>query len=435
MRDPPADPSEPRPLDRSRDLLERASGLIPRGAQTDSKAPANFVQGVAPTHVRRGKGCRVWDVDGNEYVDYAMARGPVTLGYDYEPVTEAVRAQLADGIVYSMPHPLQVEVAERVHEMVPCAEMVRFAKNGHDATTLAAKLARAHTGRDVIATQGYHGWPDVWTAGGRASAGVPDGVAEYTESFAYNDLDSLAAVFEARRGEVAGVVMNPVDAQAPEAGFLEGVRDLCDDHGALLAYDEVITGFRFAEGGAQEFFGVTPDLAAFAKGIANGMPLSAVAGRADVMRVLEDEDFVFSLTYGGDAAALAGARATLDVLREEPVVEHLFEVGDRLRDGYNEIAAERGLADRTACVGYGPRSTIEFEDRVEESLFQQECLDRGVLFAGIHLPSYSHADGDVAATLAAYEEAMAELADAVDAGAVRERLRGDPIGTSVVGST
>ncbi|WP_170977482.1 aminotransferase class III-fold pyridoxal phosphate-dependent enzyme [Halorussus salinisoli] len=415
----------------------RGRDVIPGCTQTGSKAPKQWVQEVAPTHLEKGKGCRVWDVDGNEYVDYPMALGPVILGHNYPAVREAVARQLQDGTMFSMPHPLQVEVAELIVDSVPCAEMVRFGKNGNDATTLAAKLARAHTDRNVIATQGYHGWPDIWTAATEMDRGVPDAVGRMTESFEYDNIESLETIFEDNPGEVAAVVTTPMNLQKPTDDFLERVRELAREEGALLVFDEVLTGFRYALGGAQEYFDVEPDIACFAKGMANGFPISAIAGREDVMRLLERDDVYFSETYAGEAMSLAAAKACIETIREEDVVDHLWRQGETLIEGYNDIAAEFGLSDYTTCEGFGPRSSIQFYDtdgemnRLAKSLFMQECLQRGILFSGSQLPSYSHDDETVEHTLAVYREAMAELADAIDAGDIESRLNGPPAGTTL----
>ncbi|WP_433627444.1 aminotransferase class III-fold pyridoxal phosphate-dependent enzyme [Halomicrococcus sp. NG-SE-24] len=430
-------PTDERPLERSQELLHRATDVIPGGSQTQSKGPSNWVRGVAPTHVERGEGSHVWDVDGNEYVDYTMALGPVILGYDYPVVTDAVEAQLHDGTTFSMPHPLQVEVAELFTDIVPCAEMVRFAKNGNDVTTLAAKIARAYTGRDVVATQGYHGWPDVWTGATEMERGVPASTADLTATFEYNDVESLKRIFEAHPDDVAAVVTTPVNLHPPEDDFLQRVRELTSEHGALLVFDEVLTGFRFALGGAQEFFDVTPDLGCFAKGMANGFPISALAGREDVMRTLEDDDVFFSTTYAGEAMSLAATKACIDVIRKKDVTDRIAVRGRTLRDGYNDLAVEYGLADRTSATGYPWRFAVRFHDEDGEvdtaakSLFMQECMDRGVLFSGTHLPSYSHTTDDVAYTLDVYETALAELADAVEDDEVTDRLRGDPVGATL----
>lgn len=432
---PEADADATRSLARSEKLLDRARRLIPGACQTNAKSPTSWVQGVAPTHLERGDGSHVWDVDGNEYIDHVSSLGPIILGHDYPAVTEAVAAQIVDGTMFSLPHPLQVEVAEQLVEAVPCAEAVRFAKNGNDVTTLAAKLARAYTDREVIATQGYHGWTDVWIGATELNRGVPAATGDLTVQFQYNDIESLERVFGAYPDDVAAVVMPAVHLEPPEDGFLERVRELTREKGALLVFDEIVTGFRFGVGGAQEHFGVTPDLACFAKAMANGYPISAIAGRRDVMELLEERDFFFTMTYAGEAVSLAAANACLSVLQDEPVVDHIFRQGEKLRDGYNDLAAEHGVADYTGCHGHPPRSEVHFQDAdgqpgiLLKSLFIQECLERGVLFSGTHLPNYSHTDEDVERTLEVYDDAMAEVATALEEGDAMRRLKGSPIGT------
>lgn len=425
---------EDRELKRSEDLLNRARELIPDASQTGSKSPAKFVRGVAPTHLHRGSGSHVWDIDGNEYIDYAMALGPVVLGHNYPDVTDAVESQLQDGTMFSMPHSLQVDVAELVTDAVPCAEMVRFAKNGNDVTTLAARLARAYTGRDIVATQGYHGWTDVFMSNTEMSKGIPDTVGEYTEGFEYNDIESLERIFEEHPDNVAAIVTTAVNTAEPEDDFVQQMREIADREDAVLVFDEILTGFRFALGGAQEYFDVTPDLACFAKGMANGFPISALAGKREIMKVIEADDFFYSMTYAGEAASLAAAKATITVQREEDVHGHIARQGTKLRDGYNELAAELGLEEVTHCQGYPYRTVVNFDEydgvpgRIAKSLFMQECMQRGVLFTGIHLVSYSHSDDDIERTLDVYRAALSELAEAYEQGDVRERLEGEPVG-------
>ena len=433
------DDAQSRSIERSTHLLDRARKVIPDAAQTKSKSPSQFVRGVSPTHIERGDGCRVWDVDGNEYIDCVMGLGPNMLGHDYPAVTEAVAAQIEKGTAFSMPNPLQVDVAELIVDTVPCAEMVRFGKNGNDVTTLAAKLARAHTGRDVIATQGYHGWTDVWMSSAESlNRGIPDAVCDYTESFDYNDIESLERIFEEHPDDVAAVVTTAVNLSPPEDDFLERVREIADREGALLVFDEILTGFRFALGGAQEYFGVTPDLACFAKGISNGYPLSALAGREDVMRTIEDDDFIFSMTYAGEAASLAAAKACIEEQIERgDVHDHIWRQGRALRDGYNELAADHGLDHLTEAAGMGPRISVGFSDadvasaNLLESLFMQEAHRNGVLYVGAHLPSYSHGNEDIEEMLDAYDDALATLADAVERDAVEDRLDGETVGASL----
>ncbi|RRJ34084.1 aminotransferase class III-fold pyridoxal phosphate-dependent enzyme [Halocatena pleomorpha] len=429
------------PLTRSQELLGRANKLIPGASQSHNTSPTSWIRGAAPTHIARGKGSHVWDVDGNEYIDHISSGGAIVLGHDEPVVSEAVTDQVSDGTLFSLPHPLQIELAQQFVDIIPCAEAVRFGKNGNDVTTLAAKLARSYTDRNVIATQGYHGWPDIWTsASPQLSSGVPYAVGDFTVPFEYNNIENLERIFRAHPENVAAVVMSPVSLSPPappENDFLERVRELTREQDALLIFDEIITGFRYSIGGAQEHFGVTPDLACFAKAMGNGYPISAIAGRRDVMDVLENDDFFFTLTYANEAVSLAAANACLSLLRREPVIEHVYRQGKTLQDGYNELAAEHSVADYTRCHGYPACSQVYFRnangksDLLLKTLFVQECLKRGILFFGAFFPNYSHRHGDIQRTLGVFDNAMAELATAIETGDIESRLEGDPLGMTV----
>jgi glutamate-1-semialdehyde 2,1-aminomutase len=423
-------------ISRSDAWYARAEGLIPAGTQTLAKGPGQYVRGVAPKYLARGKGCHVWDVDGNEYIDFQMGIGPLSLGYAYEPVDAAIRAQLADGITFSLMHPLEVEVAELVRELVPGAESVRYSKTGCDATTAAVRVARAWTGRDRVLCCGYHGWHDWYIGVTDRNAGIPREVAELTATFGYND---VASVVDAIDDQTACVILEPVTFEEPRDGFLTELRRICDRVGALLIFDEMWTGFRLALGGAQERFGVRADLACFSKAIANGMPISVVTGRRDVMALCEKDVFFFT-TFGGEALSLAAAKATIGELRAHRVPEQLERLGNKLKAGYNALAAELGL-DFTRCVGYGCRSMVTFDAKagdplVLKSLAQQELIRRGVLWGGFHNLSFAHGEADVAYTLEAWRGTLAVLGEALaeggssgagDAGGLRARLRGEPV--------
>ena len=418
-----------RSFDRSMAMLARARRSIPGASQTLSKGADMFVEGAYPVFLERGRGCRVWDVDGNEYVDYILGLASITLGYAYPAVTEAVARQLGEGSIFSLPHPLEVEVAERLIELIPCAEQVRFLKTGSEANAAAVRIARAATGRDVLVYCGYHGWHDFYAATTPRSKGVPKGTGDLIVPFGFNDLASLERALDERRGRVAAVIMEAVLLDAPAAGFLEGVKKAAHDHGALLIFDEIVSGFRWAVGGAQEYFGLAPDLATFGKGMANGLPLSAVVGRAELMR--EFEDVFVSSTFGGDTLALAAARATIDEFQRKPVIAHLWAVGRRFQTGFRLAAAQAGVpAD---CVGFPVHPKIVFRHAKDEtnrmlmSLFLQETARRGVIFhfAGFNV-SFSHQASDVDASLEACADALAVVAEALADGRVAERLRGQP---------
>lgn len=414
--------------DASESLWARAQGLIPAGTQTLAKGPGQHVNGVAPKFARRGKGARLWDVDGNEFLDFNMGIGPLVLGYGWPAVDEAIRRQLDDGITFSLMHPLEVEVAEALRDLVPCAESVRFSKTGADVTSAAVRLARAFTGRERVLCCGYHGWHDWYIAVTDRHRGIPDPVRDLSFTFDYNDPDAFDAALD---DSIACVILEPVVFEEPRDGFLAHVRRRCSERGVLLVFDEMWTGFRLAAGGAQAHYGVTPDLATFSKAVANGMPLSVLAGRADVMALLERDVFWFT-TFGGEALSLAAALATLRELEAHEVPAHLAALGTRLRDGYNAVAGALGIAHWTRCVGPACRTLVTFSPEGQDALavksfVQQELIRRGVLWSGTHSLSFSHTDDDVAYLLNCYHEVLAMARDAVEAGSVQRLLRGAPV--------
>jgi len=410
----------------SQKLWERARDLIPAGTQTLAKGPGQHVDGVSPKYLARGKGSHVWDVDGNEYIDFNMAIGPLSLGYAYEAVDRAIRAQLDSGITFSLMHPLEVEVAELVRSVVPCAEAVRFSKTGCDATTAAVRLARAFTGKKKVVCCGYHGWHDWYIAVTDRAAGIPDEVKALSFTFNYNDLQSAADAID---DDTACVILEPMVFEAPKPGFLAGLKQLCAERGVLLVFDEMWTGFRWAIGGAQEAYGVTPDLATFSKAIANGMPLSVVCGRADVMKLC-DKDVFFFTTFGGEALSLAAAQATIRELIDKKVPDHLHRMGKLLRDGLDATLAELSI-DWVKCIGHDARTLVTFDAKagdplIMKSLAQQEMVKRGVLWSGFHTLSY-HGMDEIGYVLAAYRQILPILADAVAKKDAAARLRGKPV--------
>jgi glutamate-1-semialdehyde 2,1-aminomutase len=414
-------------ITRSEEWYLRATGLIPGYTQTLAKGPGQYVAGVAPKYLQRGKGSHVWDVDGNEFIDFNMAIGPLSLGYAYEAVDRAIREQLEDGITFSMMHPLEVEVAELIRDVVPNAEMVRFSKTGADVTSAAVRLARAFTGRSKVICCGYHGWHDWYISVTDRSLGVPKAVHDLTHTFDYNDIESVA---DALDDDTACAILEPMVFDEPRDGFLHELKAVCRRNGTLLVFDEMWTGFRFALGGAQERFAVQADLACYSKAIANGMPLAVLAGRADIMRLC-DKDVFFFTTFGGEALSLAAAKATIRELSDRGVPAYLTRQGRVLRDGYNQLARDLGMP-YTSAIGAECRSLVTFDPEAGnplelKSLMQQELLARGILWSGFHNLSFSHTDTDVAVTLAAYREALIVLKQAVDAGSVRRALLGSPV--------
>lgn len=416
---------------RSEEMLDRALRTIPLGSQTFSKSKTQYPRGVSPYFIERGRGSHVWDVDGNEYVDMIMSLCAVTLGYSDPDVDAAVRAQLDDGVLFSLPHRLEMEVAELITEMVPCAEKVRFGKNGSDATAGAIRIARAFTGRDRVAVCGYHGWQDWYIGSTLRNLGVPQATRDLTHPFTFNDAASLKSVLDAHPGEFAAVILEPMNVAYPTPDFLHAVQDMARSHGAVLVFDETITGFRFANGGAQEMFGVTPDLATFGKGLANGYPVSAVAGRADIMALMEE--VFFSFTFGGETLSLAAAKATMQKLQREPVIATMRATGERVKARTAELASAHGLDGVLSVSGDPTWSFLNFRDHERYSLwemktlFMQEVFERGVLAYGSHNISYAHGEAELATLFSAYDETFAILADALGKGDLIERLRCKPL--------
>jgi len=415
-----------RRFDASAVLLERAERVIPLGSQTFSKSRLQYPVGAAPLFLTHGVGGRVWDVDGNEYVDLVSALLPVVLGYGDADVDCAIRDQLADGISFSLASVLETELAERLVAVVPCAEMVRFGKNGSDATSAAVRLARAFTGRDRIAAMGYHGWQDWYIGATTRNKGVPGVVRDLTTMLPYDDLDAVRAYLMAHPGEVAALILEPMNRHEPAPHFLAELKDLLHAEGVLLIFDEIITGFRYALGGAQELFGVVPDLAALGKGLGNGMPISAVVGRADVM--CEMEEVFFSGTFGGEALSLAAGIAVIDKMRREPVIDGLWRTGGHLAEGARQLIGRHRLGAVVSLSGMAPWMILDFADHARarkeaiQTLFAVEMLRRGVLIAGSHNVSYAHGAADVARILAAYDGALARLAEELETGALEARL-------------
>ncbi len=416
-------------LDRSRELLERAYRVIPSATQTFSKGPNQWVRGVSPHYLVRGDGAWVWDVDGNKYLDYLMALGPIILGYNNEAVNEAIIRQLKDGIVFSQMHPLEVEVAELLVELIPCAEMARFAKNGSDANSGAIRAARAYTGRDRVVYCGYHGWHDWYIGATTRNLGVPKAVSALTHVFTYNDLDSLSRIFDEYPNQIAAVIMEPVGVEPPKPGFLKGVKDLTCAHGALLIFDEIVTGFRFSLGGAQQYFNVEPDLACFGKAMANGMPLAAVVGRRDVMEIFDK--IFFSGTFGGEALSLAACKATIQQLQARKALDQIWTIGQALINGINSLIEKHDLQKALRCMGYAPRSIIAFphsddhQSRLRRSYFMQECVKRGLLYFASHVPTVAHGAVELDFTLRILSEVFLEFSKAHERNNFKDVLEGE----------
>jgi glutamate-1-semialdehyde 2,1-aminomutase len=418
--------------------VRAARKVIPGGAHTYAKGDDQYPEGMAPV-IARGDGCRVWDVDGNEYVEFGSGLRANVLGHGFEPLLERVRAALADGIGFVRPHYRELEAATRLAELIPSAEMVKFGLNGSDATTAALRLARAYTGRDMVAICRDHPFfsTDDWFIGTTAmSAGIPAAAKRLSLHFSYNDLPGLAGLFGEYPGQIAAVILEPETVTPPADGFFAGLRDLCDRHGALLILDEMITGFRWHERGAQYLYGIEPDLSTFGKALANGFPLSALTGRGEVMRLggfTEDADRVFLLsqTAGAQPWALAAMMAVIDTFQRDQVAARLLEIGAELRAGVEEVVADAGLSEyfqlrgRDCNLVYTARDAQGQASQQFRTLVLQELLERGVL-APSFVVSAAHDPAAIKQTVAAVAELMPAYRQALDHG-VDTVLRGRPV--------
>ncbi|MBL4898826.1 MAG: aminotransferase class III-fold pyridoxal phosphate-dependent enzyme [Colwellia sp.] len=415
----------------SEDLLARALKTIPLGAQTFSKSKTQFPLGASPYFAKRSKGANIWDVDGNEYVDYMSALLSITLGYCDPDVTNAVRDQLDKGTIFSLGSELEIKVAEEICEMVPCAEMVRFGKNGSDATAGAIRIARAYTKQEKVAVCGYHGWQDWYIGSTSRNLGVPQSTIDLTLSFEYNNIESLARLFRVHKGEIAAVILEPMNVHLPEDNFLEKVKELTHHNNAVLVFDETITGFRFSNGGAQEMLGVTPDLATFGKGLANGYPLSAVAGKQEIMRLMED--VFFSFTFGGEALSLAASLATLKKIKEESVIDRLYQTGEYLSSKLKSLILDNGLDEGYEVLGLPVWSFFVIKEHPEfsqwelKTLLIQEMFANDIINLGSHNITYAHTREHVDKLMRAYSSFFDKVKAASEAGDISEVLTCEPL--------
>lgn len=417
----------------------RAHELIPGGAHTYAKGDDQFPQGMCPV-IARGEGCLVWDLDGNEFIEYGAGARSVTLGHGYRPVVEAAMRAMELGANFARPHEIELRAAEAFLAAVPTAEMVKFAKNGSDATTAAIKLARAVTGREMIALcagQPFYSVDDWFIATTDMPAGIPCCVGELNLSFPFNDLPAVRRLFEDNPRQIACVFLEPEREEPPDVGYLQSLADLCREHGALLIFDETISGFRHALGGAQAAHGVTPDLSTFGKAMANGFAVSALAGRREHMELggLRQTDrercFLMSTTHGAETHALAAMIETLTSIERENLIPRLAAGGRRLRDGFNAVA--RGLGIDEFLYAEGHPSVLIFTTKDEggkrsqpfRTLFLQEMMKGGVLAPNLVL-NLAHSEGVIDRTLEAISTAAEAYRRALSEG-VDKYLVGRPV--------
>ena len=414
--------------EKSNAWLTRAEQAIPLGSQTFSKSRMSFPLGAAPLFVDKAEGSQLFDIDGNQYTDFINGLLCISLGYQDKDINEAIIEQLNSGISFSLPHKLETEVAEILIDLIPCAEMVRFGKNGTDVTSAAIRIARAYTGREEIAVCGYHGWQDWYIGSTSRSLGVPESTKDLTHTFTYNKIETLEEIFNKSKGNLAAVILEPINILPPEDHFLENVQALCKKHQAVLIFDEMITGFRYHIGGAQSYFNITPDLATFGKGMANGSPLSAIVGKKHIMMLMNE--IFFSGTFGGETLSLAAAKASLTKMKKIDFSNDMWEKGQYLINGFNQLnfAGEmfeiKGLAPWTFLQ---INSGVNTSPLILKSWLIQELCKKNILFIGSHNLSYAHTFEDIDHLLASYD-ALFERVHLLDLeGEVEKTLDGQPI--------
>ncbi len=442
MKTAPADPKEssmaPKNYSKSRELQPKAHKLIPGGAHTYAKGDDQFPE-HAPGFIIRGKGCHSWDLDGNEFIEYGMGLRAVTLGHAFDPVVEAAYGQMKLGANFSRPSKLEVDLAESFVELIDGADMVKFAKNGSDVTTAAVKLARAHTGRDLVALCGDQPFfsTDDWFIGSTGmNAGIPQAIINMTVKFRYNEIKSLRDLVEQHPGNIACVLMEAETTTPPTAGYLEAVKELCEQHGIVLIFDEMITGFRWHLSGAQKFHGVTPHLSTFGKAMGNGFAIAALVGTRELMRLGGiDHDqprvFLLSTTHGAENHALAAALETINIYREQDVVGTLWRQGERLRELVNRSITENRLRGFFELLGRPCNLVFVTNNENGESsqsfrtLFMESLIERGIIAPSL-VVSYSHSDADIETTAEAVFEAHRIYRRALDEG-VEKYLHSRPV--------
>lgn len=416
---------------KSEQWLERAEKSIPLGSQTFSKSKVQFPIGAAPLFLEKGKGSKVWDIDGNEYIDFMNGLLCVSLGYADDDVNNAVIAQLQKGVSFSLPHTLETEVAEKLIDLIPCAEKVRFGKNGSDATTGAIRLARAYTQKELVLVCGYHGWQDWYIGSTTRDLGVPESTKTLTKTFQYNNIDSLKQLVNEYKGKIAAIIMEPMNVEYPEKNYLKQVQKIANENNIVFILDETITGCRFAKGGAQELFDIQPDLATFGKGLANGFPLSAIVGKADIMDLMED--IFFSGTFAGETASLAAANVVLDKVKQLNIPQHLAEQGNYLLTELNKRIEKHACTEFAKTVGHPSWSFIMLGDYCGYSsfdmktYFMQEMLSLGILTLGSHNMSYAHSIDDINYLLNCYDQVLPKLKQVANEQVLTQQLKCEPL--------
>ena len=412
-------------------MLKRATKVIPLGTQTFSKSFQQFPMNQSPLFLKNGKGSKVWDIDGNQYIDLIAGLLPVILGYQDKTIDSAIKKQLKNGISLSLATELEIELSELLVDIIPCAEQVRLGKNGSDATTACVRIARAYTNRERLIICGYHGWHDWYIGNTVRNKGVPKFESKLSDKVPFNDLDAVHKILKKYPSQVSALIMEPASVTKPNAGYLKELKELLNKNGALLIFDEIVTGFRFSIGGAQELFSVKPDLSAFGKAMGNGMPISAVVGKEEFMK--EMNEIFFSTTFGGETLSIAAAIAVIKKLKSEPVIKTIWGKGKKLSESLTEIIKNYNLSSVIKLNGLDPWRLIEFNNYKNiskeyiKTFVIKEMLYQGVLVNSAHNIMYSLTDQDIKKVLSAYKITFSKLLDEIKSGKLIKNLYSKPI--------
>lgn len=411
--------------------LARTEKLIPLASQTFSKSRTQYPVGISPLFIDRAKGAFFWDIDGNRFVDMVNALASVTIGHSDEEMNSAITDQLARGTNFSLPGKLEYEVASLVNFHMPSMEKMRFGKNGTDATSAAIRLARAYTGKDYVAVCGYHGWQDWYIASTTRNKGIPNAVRDLTVKFSFNDIESLYDSFESCGGNLAAVIMEPMNVEYPKDNFLKKVQEFCNINNVIFVLDETISGFRFNAGGAQKEFDIHPDLTTLGKGIANGFPISVIGGKSEIMD--EMEEIFFSGTFGGELISLTAAKYVLELFKKVDVSAKLAEIGNKICNEVSEIVADLNLNSVMSISGHPTWKFYNWQDSENntswelKTLFMQEIFQESVFVAATHNVSLAMDEEVQAIINSSYRSALQRVAKSVRLNSVKDNLKVSPL--------
>lgn len=405
---------------KSENHYKKACNYVPMGTSTFSKNPHLYTIGSAPLYVVSAKGSRIVDVDGNEFIDYMMALTIMLLGYSNKEVNNAAKEGIDEGLLYTLSCPEESKLAELITKIIPCADMVRFVKNGSDSCEGAVKLAREYTGKlKIMTVGGYHGFHDWFMSSTIRNKGIPDILSEWIIDHSFNDIEEIEKTIRDKKDEIACLIMEPVINYKPQGSFLQKIRKLTKENNIVLIFDEMKTGFRMNLGGAQQYFNVIPDLAIFGKAMANGFPLSVLVGKKEIMSLFEDENVFLSGSYATEKASLKAALKTIEILERDKVIDYVWEIGDILKKGLKELIIKYAMQDFIEIIGYAPmihliiKENNGYTTNQIKSYLQQECAKKNILHFGVFHPSFAHTKDDIDYTIKVYDKVFSMLNNSI----------------------